>query len=64
MMTTFEIHVKILQLINSSQKNIWIFQINNNNNKKKKKIDSHAGAKTFDILDRIPLRKFVSPTTR
>ena len=47
-------HVKILHLIHSFHKNIWLFQKNEN-----KKIESHGGDMTVHILDRIPLRNFV-----
>ena len=48
----FEIHDKILQLINSLYKNIWPFQISD-------KIDSHVGDMDFHIHDGIPLKNFV-----
>ena len=50
-MTTFEFHVKNLQLINSFLKSKWLFQINKKN-------------WTFHVLDGIPSRNFVNPTMR
>ena len=54
-MTAFEIHVKIIQLINSFHKNTWLFQIS-------KRIDSRVENLTFHVNDRIPLKKFLNPT--
>ena len=48
-------HVKILQLIHSFHKNIWLFQIN-------KKNRFPCWGMAFHILDRIPLRNFGNPT--
>ena len=56
-MTTFEIHVEILQLIDFFHKNITFFQINT-------KTDPDVGDMSYQILDRIPLGDLVNPTRR